>query len=138
MPAQAATGEMLDLKQLLIVLDTVKWGDFSARMPLEYTGLSGKIADALNEIIERNDHLNNELARISRVVGKEGKIAQRAVDRGATGKWSDSIESVNTLIVDLVQPTTEVARVIGAVANGDITWHRSIWELEKSLGLIKH
>src|SRR5580658_2050250 len=121
MPAETAASDLLDPKQLLTVLDAVKRGDFSARMPLEHTGLSGKIADSLNEIIARNEHLNNELARISRVVGKEGKISQRATDRGASGEWAESIESVNTLIVDLVQPTTEVARVIGAVANGDLS-----------------
>src|SRR5437762_211498 len=39
----------------------------------------------------------------------------------ATGSWSECIDSVNTLIADLVQPTTEVARVIGAVAKGDLS-----------------
>src|SRR5580700_11887281 len=121
MPAETIGSDVLDPKQLLTVLDSVKRGNFSTRMPLEYTGLSGKIADALNDIIARNEHLNNELARISRVVGKEGKISQRATDRGASGEWAESIEAVNTLIVDLVQPTTEVARVIGAVANGDLS-----------------
>src|SRR5205823_5395878 len=56
----------------------------------------------------------------STVVGKEGKTAQRATLDGAGGTWASSVGAVNTLIVDLMQPTTEVARVIGAVANGDL------------------
>jgi HAMP domain-containing protein/signal transduction histidine kinase/DNA-binding response OmpR family regulator len=121
MPTESAGTDTLDLKQLLSVLTSVKKGDFTARMPLDQTGLAGKIADALNEIIERNEKLCDEMARISTVVGKEGKTTQQAQMPGAGGSWAGCIDSVNTLIVDLVQPTTEVARVITAVANGDLS-----------------
>src|SRR5262245_37073650 len=119
-PRVAEAGQ-LDLRQLLSVLTAVKKGDFAARMPVEQTGMAGKIADALNDIIQANEDLVNELARISNVVGKEGKTSARASLRGARGGWDACVDSVNTLIIDLVQPTTEVARVIGAVAKGDLT-----------------
>src|SRR5207302_1111199 len=61
-----------------------------------------------------------ELERISRVVGKEGKISQRASIGEVGGSWAESIASVNTLVSDLVHPTSETARVIGAVAKGDL------------------
>src|SRR5579862_8383679 len=115
------TPDTLDPRQLLAVLTAVKKGDFSARMPVDQAGLVGKINDALNDIVERNEHLRDELARISTVVGKEGKTTQRASDRGASGGWAACIDSVNALIVDLVQPTTEMGRVITAVANGDLS-----------------
>src|SRR5204863_4733444 len=102
----------LDIKQLLRVLSAVKKGDFSARMPVEQTGVAGKIADTLNEIIELNEKMVNEFERISTVVGKEGKITQRASIGAANGSWTDCVSSVNTLISDLVQPTAETARVI--------------------------
>jgi HAMP domain-containing protein/CheY-like chemotaxis protein/GAF domain-containing protein len=111
----------LDLKQLLKTLTAVKKGDFSARMPIEQTGMAGKIADTLNEIIERNQRLTAELERISNVVGKEGKIAQRASLGNVSGSWDAMIDSVNNLITDLVQPTAETARVIRAVAKGDLS-----------------
>jgi HAMP domain-containing protein/signal transduction histidine kinase/DNA-binding response OmpR family regulator len=117
----AGATDMVDPKQLLSVINAVKKGDFSARMPLDQTGIAGKIADGLNDVIELNEKLCAELARISRVVGKEGKTTQRATIGSTGGAWSGCIDSVNTLIVDLVQPTTEVARVIGAVANGDLS-----------------
>ncbi len=72
-------------------------------------------------MIELNERLCAELGRIGRIVGKEGKTTQRASLGNAGGSWRGCIDSVNTLIVDLVQPTTEVARVIGAVANGDLS-----------------
>ena len=113
--------ETLDLSQLLQTLSAVKKGDFSVRMPMHQTGLAGKIADTLNEIIELNDKMAREFARISRVVGKEGKISQRTSIGAVNGKWSACIDSVNTLITDLVQPTAETARVIRAVARGDLS-----------------
>jgi HAMP domain-containing protein/CheY-like chemotaxis protein/signal transduction histidine kinase len=108
-------------KQLLRTLVAVKKGDFSVRMPIDQTGLAGKIADELNDIIELNQRMAAELARIGTVVGKEGKIAQRATIGSAEGSWSASVNSVNTLITDLVQPTSETARVIRAVAKGDLS-----------------
>src|SRR5882724_7464121 len=113
--------ETIDLKQLLRVLVAAKKGDFSARLPVEQTGLAGKIADTLNDIIEMNERMTLELERISAVVGKDGKITQRAVINGASGSWASCVSSVNALISDLAHPTTEVTRVIGAVAKGDLS-----------------
>jgi HAMP domain-containing protein len=90
-------------------------------MAIDQTGMAGKIADTLNDIIELNQRMALELERISTVVGKEGQITQRASLPGASGLWTASVNSVNTLITDLVQPTAETARVIRAVANGDLS-----------------
>ena len=101
-------------------------GNFTVRMPDDRTGLAGKICDALNTTIERNERLVKELERLSTVVGKAGNVKQRAQLPQAEGAWSTAVESVNTLVSDLVQPTTEVARVIGAVAKGDLTQTMSL------------
>ncbi|MGH7628964.1 MAG: HAMP domain-containing protein, partial [Gemmatimonadales bacterium] len=114
-------GDTLDAGQLLAVLTAVRRGDFTARMPRTLTGVAGKISDTLNEIIELQEEQVSELERVAKAVGKEGRITQRASLRNAAGSWSDSVASVNTLIADLVQPTSEVARVIGAVAKGDLS-----------------
>ncbi|HTV24543.1 MAG TPA: HAMP domain-containing protein, partial [Polyangiaceae bacterium] len=116
-----AIGDALDNRQLLTVLTAFKKGDFSARLPVEHTGLSGKIADTLNEVIELSQRMAQEFDRVSLAVGKEGKVTQRAVVSGAVGGWAASVESVNTLVADLIQPTNETSRVIGAVAKGDLT-----------------
>ncbi len=121
MRTESVEVDQIDPRQLLTILTAVKKGDFSVRMPLDHTGVAGKVSDVLNDIIEANEKLCGEMTRISNVVGKEGKTNQRANLSGAHGGWRDCIEAVNTLVVDLVQPTTEVARVIGAVANGDLS-----------------
>src|SRR5262249_55332120 len=119
--AKGANTNVLDTKLLLKTLTAFKNGDFSVRLPSEWAGDGGRIADTLNDIIEINDRLAKEMERVSRVVGREGKIGQRAISPGADGSWVGLIESVNTLIDDLVQPTAEMSRVIGAVANGDLS-----------------
>src|SRR5687768_7442725 len=78
MPPTAIGTDALDQKRLLKVLSDYRRGDFSARMPPDRTGLAGKICDALNDAIERNDKLVRELDRLSTVVGKAGNIKQRA------------------------------------------------------------
>jgi len=113
--------DRLDEAVLLTVLSAFKSGDFDARMPLDWTGVAGKIADTLNEVIAANQTLEDELARVSRVVGKEGKLSQRVALRGSDRVWSGTIQSVNSLIEDLVRPTSEMQRVIGAVADGDLS-----------------
>ena len=113
--------DIVDAKILLGVLAQVHEGDFTARMPLDWTGVAGKIADGLNDVIIANEVLGTELARVSELVGKQGKLSQRVVLGGATQSWSGSIESVNSLIDDLVRPTIEMQRVIGAVADGDLS-----------------
>ncbi len=115
------TTDTLDEKQLLSALGALKRGDFSARLPTEWTGVAGKIADTLNDVIEQNERLTKELERVSRVVGREGKLSQRASLPSARGSWANLIESVNTLVEDMARPTAEMSRVIGAVANGDLS-----------------
>ena len=111
----------LDTRQLLAALNAFKKGDFSARLPEEWTGVAGKIADAFNQAVETNQRLAAELARLSQAVGKEGKVNQRASLGDVRGSWAESVECVNALVTDLVHPTTETARVIGAVAKGDLS-----------------
>src|SRR5436309_12163786 len=84
--------ERLDPRLLLRVLTDFRKGDFSARLPVDSTGVAGKIYDTINEIIDLNARLTKELARVSSVVGKEGKIRHRAALPGATGGWADCID----------------------------------------------
>ncbi|MGH7897983.1 MAG: HAMP domain-containing protein, partial [Candidatus Binatia bacterium] len=116
---QTAVNE-LDKQSLLAVLAAFKRGDFSVRLPEHLDGIDGKIADTFNEVVELNARMAGELQRLSTVVGTEGRITQRASLGDVGGAWAASVGSVNSLIADLVHPTSEMARVIGAVAKGDL------------------
>src|SRR5690242_17019821 len=109
----------LDGESLLRVLNAVQHGDFTARMPVEGRGSAARVATALNSIIESNQRLEREIRRLSRHVGKEGEIKQAAIGHG--GAWETTLGAVSDLVEDLARPNTEIARVISAVANGDLS-----------------
>lgn len=88
-------GSTLDVTTLLTVLRAMRKGDFSVRLPMDWTGLAGKVADSLNDVIELNERLAAELRRLSVVVGQQGKIHERAVLGPVTGEWSASVEHMN-------------------------------------------
>src|SRR5271170_5676677 len=113
--------DSLDLRQLLCVLIGARDGDFAVRLPTDLTGIEGKIADVFNEIMLTNQRMAEELERMSRVVGKEGKLSNRANFGAHGGSWGEMEASVNTLVSDLAWPVAEITRSIDAVAKGDLT-----------------
>src|ERR687889_459966 len=121
MPQTENAASQLEPKLLLRTLRAFRRGDFSVTLPSDLTGIEGDIAETFNDIAELNQGLARELDRVAKVVGKEGQIGERGKLPAAQGCWSDCIASVNAMIGDIVQPTVEVARVIGAVAKGDLS-----------------
>src|SRR5689334_4008814 len=119
--AMAPEATPVDLAAILAGLQTMRNGDFSVRLPGSWTGLGGKIADTFNEIVAANQQMAQELRRVGQTVGKEGKTRERIRFHQPRGAWGDMETSVNTLIEDLLRPTTEVTRAIGAVAQGNLT-----------------
>ncbi len=110
----------LDLRKLLRALQAVRDGDFSVRLASDQTGLAGKVADTFNDIVSSNQRLARELERAGQIVGKDGKTKHRVSSESRSGAWGAMESSVNTLIDDLLWPTTEVTRTISAVAKGDL------------------
>jgi HAMP domain-containing protein/CheY-like chemotaxis protein len=111
----------IEMHQLLDILTAVRDGDFSVRLPGHWTGLEGKIADALNEVVWANQKMAEQLERVGQVVGNEGKTKQRVRLPRQVGSWAAMESSLNTLIDDLLWPTTEVTRALAAVAQGDLS-----------------
>ena len=87
---QEASRPELDRRQILAALKTFRSGDFSVRLPLHFDGLDGEIAEAFNEIVQLNEQVTKEFDRLSRVVGKDGKIGERAHVARASGSWGAS------------------------------------------------
>ncbi|UWZ82626.1 HAMP domain-containing protein [Occallatibacter riparius] len=130
LPSEATAGlqngngsyaESAYMAAILESLQTMRDGDFSVRLPVTWTGLAGKIADSFNEIVTANQQMALELKRVGQAVGKEGKTRERLRFERRRGAWDEMEVSVNTLVEDLLRPTTEVTRAIGAVAQGNLT-----------------
>ncbi len=112
---------ILDSKDLLWVLTEVRNGNFSVRMPIDQVGVRGKICDTLNEIISLNEEMMREFTKAGNTVGKQGKLTQRIEVPNAKGSWSTGVDSLNTLVSDLVHPIIEIAHVISSVAKGNLS-----------------
>ncbi|OWU92479.1 hypothetical protein APR43_03880 [Flavobacterium sp. NLM] len=112
---------ILNDAEFLKILLKVKNGNFSQRFPTDQNGIKRSICDTLNEIIDLNERMVFEFQKVGKSIGKQGKLTNRVVLDGARGSWSSCVESVNTLISDLVHPTIEIAHVITSVAKGNLS-----------------
>jgi HAMP domain-containing protein/signal transduction histidine kinase/CheY-like chemotaxis protein len=118
--AQTEESVMTDAEFLKILLK-VKNGNFTQRFPTDQNGIKRSICDTLNEIIDLNERMVFEFQKVGKSIGKQGKLTNRVALDGARGSWSSCVDSVNTLISDLVHPTIEIAHVITSVAKGNLT-----------------
>ncbi len=118
----AAGGQLNNrLGKILFAMAAFREGDFSVRLPVDWDGIEGRIAETFNQTVGQEDRITSEIRQLSHTVGKEGRLTQRLPASTAAGGWAVRTQSINTLIDDLVRPTTEVARTIGAVAKGDLS-----------------
>jgi HAMP domain-containing protein/CheY-like chemotaxis protein/signal transduction histidine kinase len=119
-PQGKSRGSNGHLNELLYVLQAMRVGDFSVRMAGDQVGIKGKIADSFNEIVAANQRMAQQLERVGQVVGRDGKTKHRVKFGLSEGAWGEMEGSVNTLIDDLLWPTTQVTHTIAAVAQGDL------------------
>ncbi|CAM5796716.1 HAMP domain-containing protein [Rhizobacter fulvus] len=116
-----SNGDDARSRQILLALTAFRDGEFAVRLPADWDGIDGQIATAFNQTIAHEARIAAEVARLSASVGKEGRLKQRMSLPGSLGGWATKIDSINTLMDDLVRPTAEIARTIGAVAKGDLS-----------------
>ena len=116
----------IQMREILHTVKAVRSGDFSVRMSIDEEGIVAEIGEVLNDIIELNQTMASEFIRVRDKVGQEGLIMERVSIGSVKGSWATGVNSVNLLIGDLVQPTTEVARVITSVAKGDLSQKMSL------------
>jgi signal transduction histidine kinase/HAMP domain-containing protein/CheY-like chemotaxis protein len=108
------------LERILLALEELRDGNFRRRLVVTDASLSGRIATVINQIAQRNQLLVGELVRVREAVGQAGRTGERLTDEGGGG-WSLAATAINGLIDDLTRPTTELARVLAAVSEGDLS-----------------
>ncbi|MGZ4589208.1 MAG: HAMP domain-containing protein, partial [Actinomycetes bacterium] len=129
-PATRAVDEFVEvpadhLVELSNALTAFRNGDFTVRLGRR-DGLLGDVVDRFNEVADQQERRTRELVRVSHVIGREGRMTERLSEFADKGDWASSANAVNSMIDDLVRPTTEVARVIEAVAEGDLSQHMAL------------
>ncbi|MBV8079186.1 MAG: HAMP domain-containing protein [Actinobacteria bacterium] len=110
-----------ELQELLDALRNARRGARGVRVDARKAGILGELGKAFNELAQTREKTTDEIVRVATVIGREGRLTERTHFAGAEGTWREQLEAVNTVIEDLVRPTNEVARVIDAVADGDLS-----------------
>ncbi len=120
-PAASASASADNVKrQLLGALRAVARGDFTVKLPGNWDGIDGDIAEAFNEVVSMDARALLEIDRISTVVGHDGRLGQRT-ELQVPGSWGAKLIAIDRLIDDLTHPIAETNRVLGAVARGDLS-----------------
>ena len=117
--SHTANGSPQD-RNLLSALRAFYGGDFTVRLPMRGTGMDAELAKAFNDCVSIKLHMLREIKRVSRLVGREGRVSQRIVLPEAAGSWQEQVEAYNALIDDMTAPMAETNRVLGSVAQGDL------------------
>ena len=117
--SHSANGSTQDRK-LLNALRAFRDGNFTVRMPVRGVGMEAEIAEAFNACVQIKQHMLREIIRVSRLVGRDGRVSERAALPEATGGWKQQADAYNHLIDDLTAPMAETNRVLGSVAQGDL------------------
>src|SRR5258707_5454662 len=105
---------------MLATMVAFRDGNFSVRLPSDWEGIDGQIAAAFNQALSHEDQLSREVERLSRIVGREGRLTQRMSVPGAIGGWAAKADCFNTLLDDFVRPTTEILRAIGGAGQREL------------------
>jgi HAMP domain-containing protein len=119
--AGAATVNDAALLELLTALTAVRDGDFSVKLSTRGSGVPAELAKVFNQMVDGNAQRARDLARVGRLIGREGRMTERLAHGPGVGAWAESVNAINEMIDNLVRPTVEVGRVIAAVADGDFS-----------------
>jgi HAMP domain-containing protein len=108
------------------VVAAVSEGDLTQRMDLRLDGqtLRGeplRVAKRVNGLVDQLSSIADEITRVTREVGTEGKLGGQARVRDADGIWRDLIDAVNTMSSRLTDQVRDIALVTTAVADGDLS-----------------
>lgn len=109
----------LDPKQVHDALQRLMDGDFSVRMPTEWTGRAGIVASVFNALLTKLEELSSEHVRVADEIGKEGRLGGWAEVHFLSGRWRamlDSLNHMSAMVTDEVRRVNDVAK---AWADGD-------------------
>ncbi|MFF3482062.1 HAMP domain-containing protein [Streptomyces sp. NPDC002701] len=109
-----------DLRPLLAAMTSARDGDFS-KVPETGYGIAAELGTVFNQIVDRSLHFNAEAQRVRREIVRHGRLDERLTASPGQGHWTTRIDDVNQLLDALVAPAANAARVLDAVAGGDLT-----------------
>jgi HAMP domain-containing protein/signal transduction histidine kinase/CheY-like chemotaxis protein len=115
--ASNLTGQVRNIAE---VTTAVARGDLSRQITVDVQGEILELKNTINTMVDQLNSFASEVARVAREVGTEGKLGGQAVVKGVAGTWKDLTDNVNSMAANLTTQVRGIAKVVTAVANGDL------------------
>ena len=112
------TGQVRDIAQ---VATAVAKGDLSRKITVDVKGEMLELKETLNTMVDQLSSFADEVTRVAREVGTEGRLGGQADVKGVSGTWKDLTESVNVMAANLTNQVRDISQVATAVAQGSLT-----------------
>ncbi len=109
------------MRNISQVATAVARGDLSQKITVEAKGEVAVLAETINSMTDTLRAFADEVTRVAREVGTEGKLGGQARVQGVSGTWSDLTDNVNFMASNLTNQVRAIAQVTTAVANGDLS-----------------
>ncbi|MFF4007148.1 HAMP domain-containing protein [Streptomyces sp. NPDC001717] len=116
--ADNLTSQVRNISQ---VATAVARGDLTQRIRVDASGEILELKETINTMVDRLSSFAEEVTRVAREVGTEGKLGGQATVHGVSGTWKDLTDNVNSMATNLTNQVRNIAQVTTAVAGGDLT-----------------
>src|SRR5215471_11211630 len=109
------------VRDIAVVTTAVARGDLTGKVTVEATGEMLQLKQTVNMLVDQLSAFADEVTRVAREVGTEGRLGGQAQVRGVSGVWKDLTDNVNVMANNLTGQVRNIAQVATAVANGDLS-----------------
>src|SRR5204863_152392 len=109
------------VRNIADVTTAVANGDLSRKITAEAKGEILELKNTINTMVDQLNAFANEVSRVAKEVGAEGKLGGQALVSGVAGVWKDLTDNVNSMAANLTGQVRNIADVTTAVAKGDLS-----------------
>jgi signal transduction histidine kinase/HAMP domain-containing protein/ActR/RegA family two-component response regulator len=109
------------VRDIALITTAVARGDLTGKVTVEATGEMLQLKQTVNMLVDQLSAFADEVTRVAREVGTEGRLGGQAYVRGVSGVWKDLTDNVNVMADNLTGQVRNIAQVATAVANGDLS-----------------
>ena len=108
------------MRNIADVTKAVANGDLSKKITVDVKGEILELKNTVNTMVDQLSSFASEVTRVAREVGTEGKLGGQAQVKGVSGTWKDLTDNVNSMASNLTGQVRGIAKVVTAVATGDL------------------
>src|SRR6266567_1444206 len=115
------TQKEAQVRDIALITTAVARGDLTGKVTVDAQGEMLQLKQTVNTMVDQLSAFADEVTRVAREVGTEGRLGGQAYVRGVSGVWKDLTDNVNFMAGNLTGQVRNVAQVTTAVANGDLS-----------------